>query len=393
MNFLAQAQALQDQIVQWRRELHKTPEIGLVLPQTATFVQARLTEMGIPFQTYDNHSGIVAMIGEKEGKVVAIRADMDGLPIEEQVDVPYQSLNKNMHACGHDAHTAILLATAKLLKAHEATLPGKVKLIFQPAEEGPGGAEPMVKDGVLENPRPDYILALHLMPNLEAKPHKLVKVSYTNMWAADDQMRINIKGIGSHGSQPENSIDPVIIATQIVNGLQLIVSRELSPLNPGVITISGITAGRGAYNIIPESSEIIGTIRVVDMETRAFVLSRIEAVAKGIANTYRAECDVEFLDGYPALINDSEVTRRFLKSAEKIISADDIEIMTGPLMGGEDAAFFFQEIPGTYFFLDITPESGKVHPIHSPYYQISEKNLHLGTALFTQVAFDLLATQ
>ncbi len=390
MNFLENAKQLQEQIVHWRRELHKIPEVGLILPQTAAFVQARLTEMGIPFQTFDKHSGIVAIIGKKEGRVVAIRADMDALPIVEQVDVPYKSQNQDMHACGHDAHTAILLATAKILKEHEEQLEGKIKLIFQPAEEGPGGAEPMVKDGVLENPRPDAILALHLMPNVTGTPDRLVRVSYSNMWAADDQMRINITGVGSHGSQPENAIDPVIIATQIVNGLQLIVSRELSPLNPGVITVAGISAGRGAYNIIPESAEIIGTIRVVDMDTRAFVLNRIETVAKGIAQTYRAECEVQFLDGYPALINNQEVTERFLKSAAKIVPENEIEIMNKPVMGGEDAAFFFQEIPGTYFFLDVTPEEGKVHPLHSPYYHISEKNLHLGTALFTQAAFDLL---
>ena len=295
-----------------------------------------------------------------------------------------------MHACGHDAHAAVLLATAKLLKKHENELTGKVKLIFQPAEEGPGGAEPMVKDGVLENPRPDYILAHHLMPHLEETPPKTVRVSYSNMFAADDQMRIVIKGVGAHGSLPDKSIDPVIIATQIVNGLQLIISRELSPLTPGVITVSGISAGRGAYNIIPETAEIIGTIRVVDMETRAFVLERIEAVAKGIAQTYRAECEVEFLDGYPALINNPSVTARFLKSAEKILPSDEIEIMSRPIMGGEDAAFFFQEIPGTYFFLDVTPEKGEVYPIHSPYYHMSEKNLYLGVALFAQTTFDLL---
>lgn len=392
MNPLQEAMELQGQIVSWRRELHKIPECGLLLPQTAAFVQARLTEMGVPYKTYATHSGIVAMIGGGPGKVVAIRADMDGLRVSENVDLPFRSENDNMHACGHDAHTAILLAVAKVLKAHEAELPGRVKLLFQPGEEGPGGAEPMVKDGVLLDPKPDSILALHVMASADrtAKP---VQVSYSNMFAADDQLYIKVTGKGAHGSQPDKSVDPIIVSTQIINALQLVVSRELSPLNPGVITISSLIAGRGTYNIIPETAEIMGTIRVVDMETRAFVFERIVSIAKGIAAALRAECEVQFLDGYPALVNSREITEKFISSAQKIVAPEEIEVLERPIMGGEDAAFFFEQVPGAYFFLDVTPPDHEVHPAHSPDFYIAEGNFYKGAALFLQAAMDLMADE
>ena len=377
-------------MVAWRRELHKIPECGLKLPETAAYVQARLTEMGVPLRTYEGHSGIVAVIGGGPGRVVAIRAALAGLALAENVDLPFRSRNDNMHACGHDAHTAILLAVAKVLKAHEGELPGRVKLLFQPGEEGPGGAEPMVRDGALEDPRPDCILALHVMASMDRTAGP-VQVSYSNMFAADDQLYIKVTGKGAHGSQPDRSVDPVVVASQIIGALQLIVSRELSPLNPGVITIASITAGRGTYNIIPETAEIKGTIRVVDMETRAFVLERITAVAKGIAAALRAECEVQFLDGYPALINDRAVVEKFLASAKKIVPAEEIEILERPTMGGEDAAFFFQRIPGAYFFLDATPADGTVYPAHSPDFRIAEDSFYKGAALFLQAALDLMA--
>lgn len=388
MNPLQEAREMQEQIVAWRRDLHRIPECGLVLPKTAAYVQARLAEMGIEYKTYEAHSGIVAVIGSGEGKVVAIRADMDGLNLSEKVDIPFRSENENMHACGHDAHTAILLAAAKVLKAHEAELPGRVKLLFQPGEEGPGGAALMVRDGVLEDPRPDCILALHVMVSADrsAKP---VQVSYSNMFAADDQLYIKVTGKGAHGSQPDKSVDPVTVSAQIISALQLVVSRELSPLNPGVITIASMTAGRGTYNIIPETAEIKGTIRVVDMETRAFVLKRISAIAKGVAAALRAECDVQFLDGYPALINNPEVVKKFLASAQKIVAPGEIEVLERPIMGGEDAAFFFERIPGAYFFLDATAP-GEVYPAHSSGFYIAEESFYIGAALFLQAAIDFM---
>ena len=224
-DLLKEAQELQHKIVEWRRILHRYPETGLVLPKTADFVTKQLTAAGIAYKTYKNHSGITAVIGKGKGKTIAIRADMDGLPIKEETGLTYASANENMHACGHDAHTAMLIATAVMLKNHEDELKGKVKLIFQPAEEGPGGAEPMVKDGVIDDV--DAILALHVGTMFGPFNNGDICVSYSNTTAADDQVLINITGFGGHGSVPHECIDPVAIAALIINNIQYIISREV----------------------------------------------------------------------------------------------------------------------------------------------------------------------
>lgn len=392
MDFLNKATLIKEEIINWRRDLHKIPEVGLILPETAAYIKGKLDEMGIEYQTFENHSGIVALIGkEKNGKTIALRADMDGLKIKEEVDIPYASTNDNMHACGHDAHTAILLGAAKLLKENEEMLTGRVKLIFQPGEEGPGGAELMVKDGVLQNPEVDRILALHVGTIVPGAKSGTISLSYSNMFAADDQFCIKIKGVGGHGSMPNYTIDPVAIAVQVINSLQYIVSREVSALDSAVITVASMVAGRETYNIIPESAEIRGTIRTLKPEIREFVFKRMEDITLGVSKTMRGEAEIEFLDGYPALINSKECTQEFIESAKKIIKEEDIIVLDKSFMGGEDAAFFFREVPGTYFVLN-TPkeENGVIYPHHNPKFQIDESPLHLGTALLVQAAVDFL---
>lgn len=388
---LREALELQEKIVEWRRTLHRCPEIGLVLPKTASFVKERLEECGISYQTYEHHSGITAVIGKSEGKTVAIRADMDALPIHEETGLSYASENENMHACGHDAHTAILLVAAKMLKQHEDELEGRVKLIFQPAEEGPGGAEPMVRDGVVEDV--DSILALHVGTMFGMHQNGDIAVSYSNTSAADDQVLIEISGFGGHGSTPHRCVDPVAIAALIINNIQYIVGREVAASESSVITLASVEAGRGTYNIIAESAVIKGTIRNASAQTREFVLKRISEIASATAAMMRGSCTVQILDGYPALVNDRKVVECFLSSAKQLIPEEEIHIADHGMMGGEDAAFFFQRVPGCYFFLTSyapCPLDGKVYGAHHPRFCLDESVFHRGAALFVQTAMDWL---
>lgn len=390
-DFLKEAMDLQHKIVEWRRILHRFPEIGLKLPETEDFVRKQLTAAGIEYQTYPNHSGITAVIGKGKGKTIAIRADMDGLPIKEETGLTYASVNENMHACGHDAHTAVLIATAVILKAHENELKGSVKLIFQPAEEGPGGAEPMVKDGVLDGV--DAIISMHVGSLFGTGANGSIEVSYSNMFAADDQVTINIQGKGGHGSVPHECIDPVAVSTLIINNLQYIISREVPYYESAVITVASVEAGRGASNIIPDRAVIKGTIRNGSPVVREHVLKRIEEIADSTAKMMRASCTVEIGDGYPALINDKKMVDSFLASAKKIVPEEDIRMMPHGMMSGEDAAFFFQQVPGCYFLLTNPapcPADGKVYGAHHPKFCIDESVLYKGAALFAQTVSDWL---
>ena len=395
MTALDEAKEISGEIIAWRRALHKIPEIGLILPQTSAFVKARLDEMGISYTTFERHSGIVALIGKKTGKTIALRADMDGLRINEESAFEYRSQNSNMHACGHDAHTAILLGTAKLLKQHENELNGQVKLLFQPAEEGPGGALPMIEDGVLENPKVDAILALHMDRKIHSLPCKNgdVLVKYGNTSAADDQVNITVIGKSGHGSEPHRCIDPITISSLLVTAIQHIISREISPFSPCVITFGTMTGGQGAENIIPNKVELRGTIRNQDLDTREFVFKRIEEVVKYITKAMRADYEVTFLNGYPPTKNDQDMVDSFVASARKLLPPGDIHISTEESMGGEDAGYFFQKAPGCFFRLySAAPfADGEIYPAHSSRFVLDDSVLYRGTALFLQNIFDHLA--
>ncbi len=397
MAVLDDAKKISGEIIAWRRQLHKIPEIGLILPQTAAFVKARLDEMGISYTTFERHSGIVALIGEKPGKTIALRADMDGLRINEESDFDYHSQNNNMHACGHDAHTAILLGTARLLKDHEAELNGQVKLLFQPAEEGPGGALPMIEDGVLEKPQVDTILALHTDNKVHNVPCKNgdIFVKYGNSSAADDQVDITIIGKSGHGSEPQRCVDPITIASLVVMAIQHIISREISPFSPCVITFGTMTGGDGAENIIPNKVELHGTIRNQNLDTRDFVLQRLQEVVKYVTKAMRADYTINFLNGYPPTKNNSVMVDSFLSSAHKILPDEDIHITTEESMGGEDAGFFYQKIPGCFFQL-VTAAAfvdGKNYPAHSSKFVLDDSVLYRGTALFVQSVLDQLQSE
>ncbi|RII35697.1 amidohydrolase [Clostridium chromiireducens] len=393
MDILAQAHALSDEIVKWRRDLHKVPEIGMILPKTFEYVKGKLEEFNIEYTTYENHSGISAVLGKKEGKIIAIRADMDALAIKEETNLEFKSENDNMHACGHDGHTAILLGVAKILKENEEKLNGKVKLVFQPSEEiGPGGALAMIEDGVLENPKVDAMLALHVDSKLDEYKNGDILVRYGSMSAAEDPINIKIIGKGGHASTPNFCIDPISVATLLINNIQYILTREVNQTIPTVISFGSIQGGRNSNNIIPDIVEIKGTVRNSDNEIRKFVLQRIEEIVAGLTKIMRADFELDFYGGCPAVINDNNMVDMLLKSSRKILGEDHVHILSDYNMGAEDAGFFFEKIPGCYFRLynPAAFEDGVVYPAHNSKYMMDDSVLYRGAAVMLQAALDYL---
>ncbi|WP_313233454.1 M20 metallopeptidase family protein [Tissierella praeacuta] len=391
MDIIKSAKRVEESIINWRRDLHQIPEIGLNLEQTSQYVIKQLEEMGIEYRKNIGVSGIVGLIkGDKPGRTIALRADMDALPIKEETGLPFASKNGNMHACGHDAHTAILLGAAKVLNENKDKIKGNVKLIFQPAEEGPGGAKPMIEDGALKEPKVDAIMGLHVGNLTENSKEGSIMVSYNNMMACLDRFKLKLIGKGCHGAYPETGVDPIAMAGYFISNVQSIISRELSPTDPAVVTIGKVNGGF-AYNIIPDSVELEGTVRAVDQKVRENIAKRIEDFAKGISETMRGTYEYEYVFGYPPLVNDKEFTKDFIESAKKIIPEEDIVEMKKPAMGGEDMAYFLNEAPGTFFFMS-TPRAvnGEYYPHHNSKFDINEEVLWKGAALLIQGVMDYL---
>lgn len=385
-----EARQLQEETMLWRRTLHQMPETQLVLPQTAAFLESRLREMGIDVQKFDGHSGMTAYIGHG-GKTVAIRADMDGLPIKEESGVPFASRNGNMHACGHDAHTAMLLTAAKLLKTHERELCGTIKLIFEPGEERPGGALPMVEVGVMDDV--DYILAAHVGELTGYFEPGQIAVSYTDTFASSDRVEIDISGKGGHASVPAQCVDPISIATLVMNNLQYIISREIDAHDSAVFTIGAISAGNmTACNVIPDSASLLANIRAALPETKDYLKKRIVEISEATAAMMKGRAEVRF-HGFPALVNDKAVVESFLTSARKVLAEDEINILSHGIMAGEDAAFFFEKAPGCYFLLANSipcPADGRRYGHHNAKFCIDDSVLWRGSALLALAAMDLL---
>lgn len=388
---IEQVKKIEQDIVSWRRDLHQIPELGLELPKTSKYVMDRLDEMGIEYKTLVNGNAIVGIIrGNGEGKTLAIRADMDGLPIVEETDFPFASTNGNMHACGHDGHTAMLLGAAKILNENRDRFRGNVKLLFQPGEEYPGGAKPMIDEGALKNPKVDAIVGLHAGRLSEEVSHGKIGIRYGNMMASMDRVLIKIKGKGNHGAYPQLAIDPIVIAAQVVTSLQNIISREIAAVEPAVLSICRISGGFN-QNIIPDEVELEGTIRAFSNDTREKIDRRIEEIVKGITTAHRADYEYLYEYKYPPLINNNEFTDEFLKSAKKILKDEDIIEIKEPLMGGEDMAFFLEEVPGTFFFLSNLKEiDGKAYGHHTSKFALDEDELWKGSALFIELALDYL---
>lgn len=394
MNVLKLAKENEALCINMRRDLHKIPELELELPKTVKYVCSKLEEFGISdYKLLVNGNGIVATIyGEKgEGKCLAIRADMDALPVSEETGAPYSSTHEGrMHACGHDSHTAIALTTAKILFENKSEFKGSVKFIFQPGEEIPGGAKPMIDEGVLEDPKVDYIVGMHGGNLSDSIPHGSIAFKENEMMASMDRFSIDVFGQGGHGANPHTTVDPIIISAEILMALQKIISREISPVDRALVSVCKIDGGF-TQNIIPNEVHMLGTARTLDENVRNKVERRIGEIAEGIAKTYGGSTKTIYERFYPVLNNDPKFTR-FVKEGVKEILEDDVFDLELPTMGGEDMAFYQQEVPGCYMFVANGKiyEDGKIYPNHNPKFDLDESLFYKSVAVFLQTAFKVL---
>ena len=383
-----QIRKLQPQLVTWRRQIHQKPELGFQEKITAEFISQKLRSWGIPHQTAIVQTGIVATIEGKKPStlshppVLAIRADMDALPVREENEVDYKSQHPGlMHACGHDGHVAIALGTAHHLALHPETFAGTVKIIFQPAEEGPGGAKPMIEAGVLENPKVDAIIGLHLWNNL---PIGTVGVRSGALMAAVERFDCVISGKGGHGAMPHQTIDPILVAAQIITTLQTIVARNIDPIEAAVVTVGSLHAGT-TDNVIPHQAEMQGTVRYFHPQYAGYFQQRIEQIIQGICQSHGASYELKYQELYPPVINHPEIAELVRGAALEVMETPVGIVPECQTMGGEDMSFFLQAIPGCYFFLGAANAEKKLNfPHHHPCFDFDETVLAVGVEIFTR---------
>ena len=368
-----------------RRQIHRYPELAFQENCTAALVSSTLLHLGLETRTGIAHTGVTGVLPGTGPGVVAVRADMDALPLQEQNDCPYAStVPQVMHACGHDGHVAIALGTAMVLR-RLAPLPGSVKFIFQPAEEGPGGALPMVQAGVLENPAVNMLLGFHLTNSL---PTGRVGVHYQQACAATDEINITILGQGGHGAHPHTAVDAIVAAAAVVTALQTIVSRQINPLEAAVITIGTIHGGT-ANNIIADQVTLWGTVRTLSPQVRHAIPALVERLVAGITAAHNASYRFTYKQGYPVLVTDPGVTVLAEQAAAGIVGRDNV-LRLSPSMGGEDFAYFAQRVPAT--FLRIGSGGAEYTlPGHHPRFDFDEQALHTGVCVVVQAVLDSLA--
>ncbi len=379
-----------NEITEMRRHLHANPELSMQEFKTSEYITKKLEEYGISYKSGIAKTGVVGIIeGNGSGnKVVALRADMDALPIQEQNDKPYASKNNGvMHACGHDVHVACLLGAAKILQELRHEIKGKIKLIFQPSEETyPGGAIMMINEGVLENPVPDVIFGQHVFPGLDAGK---VGVKPGKYMASTDEVYLTVVGKGGHAATPHLNIDPVVIASNIVVSLQQIVSRNAKPYMPTVLSFGKITA-EGRNNIIPDEVKLEGTLRTFDEDWRAEAHKRINEIASGIAKSMKGDCVVRIENGYPFLVNDKQTTENFKGFAAEFLGEENVSELD-LAMTAEDFAYFSQKIPSCFFRLGVRNEKkGITSNLHTPTFDIDEEALKAGAGIMAYTAINWL---
>ncbi len=371
-----------------RRDFHQHPELGFQEVRTAGIVARELRSLGLEVHTGVAETGVVALIeGAAEGPTVLARFDMDALPIQEETGAAYASQTPGvMHACGHDGHTAIGLTVARLLAARAHRLRGTVKLVFQPAEEGLGGAQRMVQEGVLENPRPDYALALHLW---NGWPVGQVGVTPGPVMAAAEMFRITLTGRGGHAAIPHAAVDPVVAAGHLIAALHTIVGRNIAADQAAVLTVAAVQAGEAA-NVIPEQAVLQGTLRAFDETVFATLQRRLEEVTRGIAAAFGVQAHIEHRDYSPAVVNDPEVAARVQRVVQQVWPAATL-VTDYRTMGSEDMSWMLREVPGCYFFVgSANPERGLDAPHHHPRFDFDEQALPKGAALMAAAIVDLL---
>lgn len=389
-----EAEAMREQLVAIRRDLHQHPELAFQEVRTAGIVADRLSRIGYEVQTGIGKTGVVAVLeGARQTSrplTLLLRFDMDALPIQEAVDVPFKSINDGrMHACGHDAHTAIGLGVAEVLARHRDGWGGIAKFIFQPAEEIVAGAKAMIADGALENPKPDRALSMHVWATEDVG---MIGMTDGPTMAASGAFRLIVRGRGSHGASPHQGADPIVAAAQIIGALQTIVARNVDPLDHGVVTVGSIHGGT-APNIIPDEVEMQGTMRAFKDEVMQLLRDRITAIAHGIAGGLGVEATVTFSEnGTPATVNDPAMAKIVRDIAVQLVGADKVRD-DHRTMGAEDASYFLQAAPGAYVFVGAgNSAKGMTAPHHSPRFQIDEDALPLSVALMSASAIEMLNT-
>jgi amidohydrolase len=372
-------------VIRTRRDLHRIPEVGYTEEKTSAYVADYLTREGLEVQTGIAQYGVVGLLKTGQpGPTLMVRADIDALPLQEETGLEFASTHDGvMHACGHDAHVAMGLAAATVLNKIKDELTGTVKFIFQPAEEGPGGAEPMIKAGVMENPKVDYAIGCHVWPEI---PEGTIGVRSGPFLAAMDRYDLKIIGKGGHGAMPHLCIDALEVGTQVVNALQRISSRHMSPLDPVVVTVGSFHAGT-AFNIIPGEAVLSGTTRTFDLDVWNSWPERLEKVIRGVCESMGAEYEFKFSKGYPPTINDGEMSDLVRRCAAEVVGSDKV-VEPAKTMGGEDMSFFLQQAKGCFFVLGTGGEGRS--GVHTPTFTFNEDILPLGVETHCRYALELL---
>ncbi len=380
------ANSHKEKIVELRRSLHRIPELAHQEVKTSGLIADALEELGLEVKEGVGGTGVVGLLkGTSPGNVVGLRADMDGLPLEERTGLPFASVHEGrMHACGHDSHMAMLLGAAQILKDMQEELGGQVKFIFQPAEEegSEGGAKPLIEAGVLRDPKVDYVFGLHVWSDLESG-----KIGYNRgaLLASTDTFYITLKGVGGHGAKPHDAVDPIVAAAHLVVALQAVASREMDPLEPFVLTVGKLQAGT-VHNIIPSEAFVEGTLRTVRRETRESLRERLDRIVRGVTSAYRADYELKIVEGYPPTVNEPAVTDRAVETLQDTFGVEAV-VEVPPVMGGEDFSRYLEKVPGTFLVLGTRNKAkGLTASIHSPFFQVDEDVLPWGSAALARLA-------
>ncbi|WP_341357016.1 M20 family metallopeptidase [Rossellomorea sp. y25] len=383
-------QSVEKEVIELRRHFHQHPEMSGEEFETSKTIQVRLAEAGIPFKTGYAKTGVLGIIkGVKPGGTVALRADIDALPIQEENDLSYKSGTHNkMHACGHDAHTAMLVGTGKVLNQMKSEMAGTILLVFQPAEENApvGGSRQMMDDGLFDEYKPDVIFGQHVWPDL---PVGEVGVLPHEIMGASDRFKITVNGSGGHASMPHQSNDAIIIANNLITQLQTIVSRNTDPLDSAVLTIGKIEGGY-RYNVIADEVSLEGTIRTFKPEVKDMVKNRFHSIIEGVGKSFDAQMTIDYLDGYPATVNSPQWAEEVRGAAQKVLGENSTPVVS-PSLGGEDFSRFLKEYPGAFYWLGTSvKETETQYPLHDPRFKINESALVKGVEVMAQLALDTL---
>jgi len=386
VKILSEVDAIKDEIIANRRYFHKHPELGFKEHHTAKIIADKLKSYGLKVRTGIGKTGVIGDLrGNGGGKTIALRADMDALSVQETSNISYKSQKEGiMHACGHDGHMAMLLGAAKILSQSKDRFSGNIRFIFQPAEEGEGGARYMIADGCLENV--DEIYGMHLW---NFQPYGEIGIRSGPIMAAADIFDITIMGTGGHGAMPQGTVDAIVVASNLIMNLQTIVSRNTDPLESAVITVGKINGGHG-FNIIADEVKLRGTVRAMTEKNRQMIKVRMREIADGVAKSTGAKIEMDYQDGYPPTINNIDASQNVIQAANKILSKGAIEPYL--TMGAEDFSYYLQKIPGCYFFIGSAPHGKEPMsvPHHCSHFDIDERALLIGASMFVQLIFDRL---